>query len=107
MSILSVVDCPECKGKTGCDCYRCWGRGHIPSPAANQISAYIGVKVKALVDADGVENDGDVCELLRVLDRIVRGRPIDKAFGAPGDWGYEHPIGMALAGRSAKAGAIQ
>lgn len=36
-------------------------------------------------------------ELIRVLARIVEGKPPEKAFGAPGDWGYGTPIGDALA----------
>lgn len=39
----------------------------------------------------------DVAELIRVLARVVEGKPIAKAFGAPGDWGYETPLGAALA----------
>lgn len=39
----------------------------------------------------------DAAELLRVLSRIVSGMPAAKAFGAPGDWGYETPLGEALA----------
>jgi len=35
-------------------------------------------------------------ELLFVLARIVAGMELSKAFGPPGDWGYEHPIGKAL-----------
>ena len=35
-------------------------------------------------------------ELSRVLARLVEGKPIAKAFGAPGDWGYETPVGAAL-----------
>ena len=38
----------------------------------------------------------DAAELIRVLARLVEGKPIDKAFGAPGDWGYETPVGAAL-----------
>lgn len=41
----------------------------------------------------------DAAECLQVLRRVVEGKPIDKAFGAPGDWGYGTPIGDALAGR--------
>ena len=37
----------------------------------------------------------DASELLRVLARIVEGKSIDQAFGAPGDWGYGTPIGDA------------
>lgn len=42
----------------------------------------------------------DVGELLRVLARLVEGKELHNAFGAPGDWGYGTPIGDALAGRS-------
>lgn len=38
----------------------------------------------------------DEGELILVLARIVEGKPLDKAFGAPGDWGYRNPIGKAL-----------
>lgn len=44
-------------------------------------------------------DDADVAELLRVLSRVVEGKPVDAAFGAPGDWGYGTPIGDALAER--------
>lgn len=39
----------------------------------------------------------DVTELIRVLARLLEGKTIYKAFGAPGDWGYSNPIGKALA----------
>ena len=39
----------------------------------------------------------DDAELFQVLARIVRGKPLEKAFGAPGDWGYSTAIGKALA----------
>lgn len=39
----------------------------------------------------------DTGQLLLVLARIVEGKTLNKAFGAPGDWGYENPIGKALA----------
>lgn len=41
----------------------------------------------------------DGAQLIRVLARIVDGVTIAKAFGAPGDWGYETPIGEALASK--------
>lgn len=44
------------------------------------------------------KNDAnDHAELLRVLARVLEGKLIITAFGAPGDWGYQHPIGKALA----------
>jgi hypothetical protein len=47
----------------------------------------------------------DAAELGRVLANIIEGKPLDRAFGAPGDWGYDHPIGKALAAYYASAGA--
>lgn len=41
--------------------------------------------------------DSDVAELICVLARIVEGKPLARSFGAPGDWGYDNPIGQALA----------
>jgi hypothetical protein len=41
--------------------------------------------------------DADACELIRVLARVVEGKSLDRAFGAPGDWGYGRLIGDALA----------
>ena len=39
----------------------------------------------------------DNSELLLVLARLVEGKSLLQAFGAPGDWGYNTPIGSALA----------
>jgi len=39
----------------------------------------------------------DNAESLRCLARILEGKEIHRAFGAPGDWGYGTPIGDALA----------
>jgi hypothetical protein len=38
----------------------------------------------------------DASELVLVLARIIEGKSIPQAFGAPGDFGYETPIGSAL-----------
>jgi hypothetical protein len=38
----------------------------------------------------------DVAELALVLARVLEGKPMLRAFGAPGDWGYGTPIGDAL-----------
>ena len=56
----------------------------------------------AIIDSppyDGPEHQErmDDAELLCVLSRVLNGRPIEQAFGAPGDWGYDTPIGKALA----------
>lgn len=45
---------------------------------------------------------GDDAELLLVLARIVEGKAVSRAFGAPGDWGYNTPIGRALAASGAE-----
>lgn len=57
-------------------------------------------------DIDGVADAGErdllpedirnCSELVRVLARIVEGKDIDRAFGAPGDWGYGTPIGDGI-----------
>ncbi len=39
----------------------------------------------------------DCAELARTLALVVEGAPMERAFGSPGDWGYSHPIGQALA----------
>lgn len=39
----------------------------------------------------------DDAELLICLARIIEGRDVSRAFGSPGDWGYNTPIGRALA----------
>lgn len=38
----------------------------------------------------------DAAELIRVLARLLGGKSVHEAFGAPGDWGYEHPVGRAI-----------
>jgi hypothetical protein len=48
----------------------------------------------------------DACELIRVLARIVEGKPMTRAFGAPGDWGYGAPIGEALSARWEGGGLV-
>lgn len=42
----------------------------------------------------------DAKDLLGVLANIIEGKQIEKAFGSPGDWGHDTPIGRALAARS-------
>ena len=47
----------------------------------------------------------DTSELIAVLARVLEGKPIAAAFGAPGDWGYKTPIGAALAAAENKESA--
>jgi hypothetical protein len=58
-------------------------------------------RAKAILDQDDADEetsreDRDNAELFNVLARLVEGRAWHKAFGAPGDWGYQTPIGKAL-----------
>ena len=39
----------------------------------------------------------DASTLLRVLANVVDGKELAKAFGPPGDWGYDTDIGRAIA----------
>jgi predicted RNase H-like nuclease (RuvC/YqgF family) len=51
-------------------------------------------------DLEGVAEDlREAFELVRCLRRLLDGRTVQeihRAFGAPGDFGYETPIGKAL-----------
>lgn len=38
----------------------------------------------------------EASELMLVLARLLAGKSVHEAFGAPGDWGYGTPIGDAL-----------
>lgn len=38
----------------------------------------------------------DASEFAAVLARIVEGKDLHAAFGAPGDWGYDTAIGQGL-----------
>lgn len=51
----------------------------------------------------------DEAELIRTLARVVDGKDLWRAFGSPGDWGYNAPVGkgLALALRRAQAAAQQ
>lgn len=45
---------------------------------------------------DTPDYDHRDAELIRCLARMVEGKDVYRAFGAPGDWGYNTPIGAAL-----------
>lgn len=38
----------------------------------------------------------EAAELVRALARLLEGKTVHQAFGAPGDWGYGTDIGSAL-----------
>lgn len=65
----------------------------------NKIKLADAVRTVALELHNSEADADDVEELLRVLARVIEGKSLDCAFGAPGDWGYESPIGSALAVR--------
>lgn len=64
--------------------------------ATSPASAALGKAVRDAAEKLNAAEHFDASELLRVLARIVEGRSIDKAFGAPGDWGYGTAIGDAV-----------
>lgn len=47
----------------------------------------------------------EVAELALVLARTIEGKPLLRAFGAPGDWGYGTPLGAALAQAATQQGS--
>lgn len=78
--------------------------GQLEAPSGEQLqklrlaelSKVLTTRLVAMRE-DGVEPD-DV-ELVCVLRRVVDGQHVLRAFGSPGDWGYNTPIGRALATR--------
>jgi hypothetical protein len=53
----------------------------------------------AIVDHAAKSNpdlDHTTAALIRVLGSVIEGIPIERAMGAPGDWGYGEPIGDTL-----------
>ena len=76
------------------------------NPAVTALAKAVRARADALGDAaymaqEEISGDlyrlaRDAAELGRVLANMIEGKPLDRAFGAPGDWGYSHPIGMAL-----------
>jgi hypothetical protein len=60
------------------------------------LSKVLRERAAKLYDPNNSEGDRDTAELLCCLARLVAGKTVHKAFGAPGDWGYGTPIGDAL-----------
>ncbi|GBL46257.1 hypothetical protein SFMTTN_2070 [Sulfuriferula multivorans] len=67
----------------------------------NQLAAALRNKAEEVREVgDETQHDQlmrDSSYLLRVLANVVDGMPLAKAFGSPGDWGYDTQIGQALA----------
>lgn len=49
------------------------------------------------LNGDATRTLREASELARVLARLLAGKTVYEAFGAPGDWGYDTPLGDALA----------
>lgn len=64
----------------------------IPTPATTALAKAIR---EAATDLSG-DDTIHAAELLRCFARILEGKDLDKAMGAPGDWGYGTPIGDAV-----------
>lgn len=69
--------------------------------ALQPLAVVLRRRAKRMLDRDdpeGLEPEArDNAELMLVLARVIEGRSLTRAFGAPGDWGYETEIGGALA----------
>ncbi len=70
---------------------------------APELARFIRARSRALRDAgDSPLTTGQLAddgELLLALARIVEGHCVERAFGVPGDWGYNHSVGRALAAK--------
>lgn len=77
-----------------------WLHSIQPKPAKiNGNTKALAETIRAMADEIAKHDvHPDHAELLRVLARVIEGKPLAKSFGAPGDWGYGTPIGDALAG---------
>lgn len=64
--------------------------------ALRQRAASLAAQFDPDVDRRAYLSARDDAELIRVLARILEGKTVYEAFGAPGDWGYESDIGKAL-----------
>lgn len=62
------------------------------------LATALRAKAKRIIDSNEKSDPeiADTGELLNVLARMVQGKGVYQAFGAPGDWGYGTPIGDAL-----------
>lgn len=50
-------------------------------------------------DREGDVDLEDAAHAIQALVHLLEGKPLHKAFGAPGDWGYDTEIGKALVAR--------
>lgn len=64
---------------------------------AARLAAALRARATALRERDETDAGRDDAELIRVLARVLEGKPVASAFGAPGDWGYGTAVGDALA----------
>jgi hypothetical protein len=55
----------------------------------------VSIQLEKAIRAAALE-PRDAAELSRVLARLIAGKTLHEAFGAPGDWGYDTPLGQAV-----------
>lgn len=57
-------------------------------------------ELRDIPDAESIDEAArqirEAVELVRALARLLEGKTVHQAFGAPGDWGYGTEIGSAL-----------
>lgn len=71
----------------------------MSSKAIEELVAAINLRASEIYDAEGDDagERADAKDLARTLARMIGGCSLRAAFGSPGDWGYDSPIGKALA----------
>lgn len=66
-------------------------------PDYTRLAKVIRARAEKIRDCDDMTPEKlDEAELYRALARMVEGKSVHQAFGAPGGWGYGTEIGMAL-----------
>jgi hypothetical protein len=71
----------------------------MSTKAIEELVTAINQRAREIYDGDGDDaaERADAKDLVRAFARMVGGCSLRAAFGSPGDWGYNTPIGKALA----------
>lgn len=68
------------------------------SDACKKIANILRRLARQELDKEDLPSESrDCADLVNVLARLLEGKTLYQAFGAPGDWGYGTEIGQALA----------
>ena len=71
---IPMYACPACRGKEGCDCDLCWGRGMVAHPGrvakAMKDLALLHRRIARMAETGKVTNLPKIAELARVGVRI-------------------------------------